>query len=1206
MYLIIFAVSFWIMLMYDGVFMEGLFAAVVFLPIICIIIKYIIIHNIDINWTSDSIKAGQGTTINVMSVLCNHFFLPVSRATITFELEDVLGNKEEYKIVTNLLPFMNRYCTLELCPNYSGSFLVRLKSVKINDILGLTSAAKKIGSMLTLLVYPKIRDESIPVTVENDAVYKEDSDEFSDLISGNDKSQIFDINQYQVGDSIRDIHWKLSSKTDNLMVKRYSYPIEKQINVFIDYAKPDNKRITTAGIGRFFDRLFDFLNELEKNKESVCLYAFVGNEGECRPINKEDLLYLNINNGSHTDTVCRSFMKNIGMGGNILISSRITKEKLYDYDNLSSYYINWDELYSDKENAPKEIFIEDTGIIGIYPDNCDEEKKPLAELGDEVYINKDDEEIEVYTYIFRMLLVLLGSIIPALIFYDVLVVYESTPIRIVIFPMLAVLLMFIATFIRSRVIKAAYLIVALSGGVLLLGINNIIDGAVKTVKAFGNSMMYYDTGYGLSLAYKEQIAYFVAFVAFVYAVLLFMFTWNSIAVIIHMILTIPPVALCLAYGCVPDNIYTVMYAAYISGIFVYSVTYKNIVKAEKRVLKKAFYESTINIGAILSYTVMAITIAVMLINAVKGYHRPEVLSNMKAEINSYIDGYGLEKKKINKNTATGGLNSGKLGAVSRVTYSGEIILNINVSGKLNFPLYLRGYIGSTYTGDSWEILSEEKDFEMEYRLEGTGLSMHTIYNLPYYIMDEENKGIEEMRLGKVNSGNVIIENMIETDSTYYIPYGAFISPDVVVIRDGEIINNVYGSKSYDVYQLEGIDNLSEYFNQNFEDGDTDYLTMERLYRSIAYDYYSHFDGNDKTEERLRSEMLWECEYNGVTYNLNDGPENIGYEPYIQAVKNYLSDNYTYNLSPGKLGASEDFIEKFMDDRKGYCTHFATIATEMFRIYGIPARYVEGYYVKPQPVDMLEYYKNQSITLNVQDDCAHAWTEIYIDGLGFIPVEATPGYTGMRYVYEEETSSEPVSNNNPRPTVSPNETTTTAPQQQTTPEKDITTTTDDKSEESEGVNLFGFMKNKYIVSILIVVIIVAVILGRKSRYDRKNDEIVRRKRTKEALMWESQLEKMAGTIRPVLKLPNDDTRQELSDRIIKYIDESKGDNKKLNREEVENMFLVFDKAIYSEEGADSEELSRAASTASDILDVLYKNQSFMRRIYIKYIKCLYLK
>jgi hypothetical protein len=45
-----------------------------------------------------------------------------------------------------------------------------------------------------------------------------------------------DIRNYQAGDSLRQIHWKLSSKTDDLVVRQYAHNSEKQVVIFCDTA----------------------------------------------------------------------------------------------------------------------------------------------------------------------------------------------------------------------------------------------------------------------------------------------------------------------------------------------------------------------------------------------------------------------------------------------------------------------------------------------------------------------------------------------------------------------------------------------------------------------------------------------------------------------------------------------------------------------------------------------------------------------------------------------------------------------------------------------------------------------------------------------------------------------------------------------------------------------------------------------------------
>lgn len=78
---------------------------------------------------------------------------------------------------------------------------------------------------------------------------------------------------------------------------------------------------------------------------------------------------------------------------------------------------------------------------------------------------------------------------------------------------------------------------------------------------------------------------------------------------------------------------------------------------------------------------------------------------------------------------------------------------------------------------------------------------------------------------------------------------------------------------------------------------------------------------------------------------------------------------------------------------------------MFRYMGIPARYVEGYVITSSDQTRLD---NGEVQALVKDESAHAWPEIYITGLGFVPVEVTPGYfrlsEGVDNVAEPTTTS----------------------------------------------------------------------------------------------------------------------------------------------------------------------------------------------------------
>lgn len=63
---------------------------------------------------------------------------------------------------------------------------------------------------------------------------------------------------------------------------------------------------------------------------------------------------------------------------------------------------------------------------------------------------------------------------------------------------------------------------------------------------------------------------------------------------------------------------------------------------------------------------------------------------------------------------------------------------------------------------------------------------------------------------------------------------------------------------------------------------------------------------------------------------------------------------------------------------------------MLRMKGIPARYVAGYAVLPSAFKLNEEGEYEALVTGAS---AHAWAEAYVQGIGWIPVETTPGYSG---------------------------------------------------------------------------------------------------------------------------------------------------------------------------------------------------------------------
>lgn len=117
-------------------------------------------------------------------------------------------------------------------------------------------------------------------------------------------------------------------------------------------------------------------------------------------------------------------------------------------------------------------------------------------------------------------------------------------------------------------------------------------------------------------------------------------------------------------------------------------------------------------------------------------------------------------------------------------------------------------------------------------------------------------------------------------------------------------------------------------------------------------------------------------------------------PALEDVEKFIDEEFmdklVYDYEPGAVPEGHDFAEYFFfDNRKGFCVHFATTAALIYRIYGFPARYAQGYAI---PAQAFTKQEDGSYTAQVTGDMGHAWCEVY-DG-GWVIKEHTLPYTGQ--------------------------------------------------------------------------------------------------------------------------------------------------------------------------------------------------------------------
>lgn len=340
--------------------------------------------------------------------------------------------------------------------------------------------------------------------------------------------------------------------------------------------------------------------------------------------------------------------------------------------------------------------------------------------------------------------------------------------------------------------------------------------------------------------------------------------------------------------------------------------------------------------------------------------------------------------------------------------------------------YLNWIVRDKYVGDGWEKDKVEKSSDKdEYKLD--------LYEKLYNLYSSDLKTFPDEYFAKrikyeICYDKILTKSVFRPENCYYIDNPNGIDVDTLgdnIYFDKKVKNGYKYYVSGLIINMEN-DNMKQYLRklnekQNYyeennnkkivsegsafeeaikelsiSEDEVDYIMSDSFKRRLDEKYNKIKDEYLQVPSEVPDRVINLAKE--ITENYNNQYDKA------EAIYEYLNNNYEYDINLEELPKGKDAVDYFLFEKKrGYCTYFASSMAIMCRSIGIPVRYVEG--------AVIDYKERDNDWYFIKTGNSHAWTEIYLNGFGWIRMDPTPGDFEIKENWARDDSKAEMKTNN---------------------------------------------------------------------------------------------------------------------------------------------------------------------------------------------------
>ena len=186
-----------------------------------------------------------GRPVNAVVKIRNESILPAGRVEVKIESKNVFRKKGMVQWVSiSKVPRGEKKHGVSLVIKGAGCHDICVTQMKIYSVFGMFYLTRKCKDFSSVLILPNIHALNVQVT-EGVRNFLGDADVYDEFRPGHDSGETFEIRAYREKDKLQSIHWKLSAKMDELMVKENSLPRACAVVIMLEF-RPGQKQDASA------------------------------------------------------------------------------------------------------------------------------------------------------------------------------------------------------------------------------------------------------------------------------------------------------------------------------------------------------------------------------------------------------------------------------------------------------------------------------------------------------------------------------------------------------------------------------------------------------------------------------------------------------------------------------------------------------------------------------------------------------------------------------------------------------------------------------------------------------------------------------------------------------------------------------------------------------------------------------------------------